>query len=891
VKRTRRTGPNAGCLAHLDAGGLVLTADLRQARILRRLHDSARIAAGREAWPTAQVLPLETWLVAAWREAGAANDSLPVALPAVAMRWMWRGLVAADAPSLLDPAEVAARARASWLRLRAHGGDTEGLARWPLTRDQQAFLGWARAMERRLARENACDASDLARRLVADDGLPPPAGPLLLAGFSRPTPAQSALFEALAGGGWQIERPEPPPSGGHAWHHAAADPESERTALIAWLRERLTARPEGVHGLIVPDLASQRGALERALEAALQPALELPGGPRERVFDLAGGPPLAANPVIAIALDALQYALGEADWTVTTRLLRSGHLARDAGELDACARLDVKLRSDGRSHPTQPGALAREARQAGAPHFAAAIEGAATALAGPGRRSAGAWAEAFGDCLAAWGWARELPLESGDWQAANRFGELLRELGMLGALATHLTASQAVAELRELAAAPFQPESGEPSVFVLDGWEEPGLDFDSLWVAGLTAAAFPWPVRVDPFLPIEAQRRLRMPRTTAESCVADAQALLAAWRARAGALVLSWPMREDDTDADGSPLLPASFPELPAPRSFATRAELQCGSSALETVADETAPALDGARAGGGARVLELQSRCPFRAFAELRLHAQPLEEPQAGVDRRLRGQVLHRALERFWSGLGSQAALLALSAEACERRVADAVEEALAQVSPPTTGPRALGLEGDWQRRAIGQLLALERARGPFTVTETERELTGRIGGLELRLRVDRVDEAEGALVVIDYKSGATRGAPWRGARMDAPQLPLYAVLHPRRPAAIALAETGSGGARFLGVGDEAVDIEGVLPAERFPLTEDKEKGFGWRAITERWWAWLDALANDHAAGRAVVDPKLAADTCRHCHLGALCRVEPAGAREVSMAEAGDEA
>jgi hypothetical protein len=125
----------------------------------------------------------------------------------------------------------------------------------------------------------------------------------------------------------------------------------------------------------------------------------------------------------------------------------------------------------------------------------------------------------------------------------------------------------------------------------------------------------------------------------------------------------------------------------------------------------------------------------------------------------------------------------------------------------------------------------------------------------------------------------------------MDAPQLPLYAVLHPRRPAAIALAETGSGGARFLGVGDEAVDIEGVLPAERFPLTEDKEKGFGWRAITERWWAWLDALANDHAAGRAVVDPKLAADTCRHCHLGALCRVEPAGAREVSMAEAGDEA
>src|SRR5262245_5233003 len=111
---------NAKCLAHLDAGGLVLTANLRQARILRRLHDSAQIAAGREAWPTAQVLPLEAWIAGAWREAGATSDRLPVALPAVAMQWLWRGPVAADAAHLLEPAEVAVRARASWLRLRAH---------------------------------------------------------------------------------------------------------------------------------------------------------------------------------------------------------------------------------------------------------------------------------------------------------------------------------------------------------------------------------------------------------------------------------------------------------------------------------------------------------------------------------------------------------------------------------------------------------------------------------------------------------------------------------------------------------------------------------------------------------------------------------------------------
>ena len=56
-----------------------------------------------------------------------------------------------------------------------------------------------------------------------------------------------------------------------------------------------------------------------------------------------------------------------------------------------------------------------------------------------------------------------------------------------------------------------------------------------------------------------------------------------------------------------------------------------------------------------GARVLELQSACPFRAFGELRLGAEPHEEPDAGIDRRVRGIVLHRALERFWAAVARE--------------------------------------------------------------------------------------------------------------------------------------------------------------------------------------------------------------------------------------------
>jgi exodeoxyribonuclease-5 len=286
---------------------------------------------------------------------------------------------------------------------------------------------------------------------------------------------------------------------------------------------------------------------------------------------------------------------------------------------------------------------------------------AIAAQTGLPRRGAVAWAESFGACLAAWGWPGEAPLDSEAFQAARHFRESLRELAALAVVAPEFSGSQALAELRRLAMAPFQPESGEPAVFVLDAYEDPGVRFDSLWVAGLGAAAWPRPVAIDPLLPIEIQRRLGMPCATAVDCVAEARSIIGAWRAQASELVLSWPRRENDTDVDGTPLLPAEAAPLARPAPQSSRERLMHAAAVLEPWSDDHAPPLRVAAAHGGARVLELQSQCPFRAFAELRLRAEPLEEPLAGVDRRLRGVVLHLALQQFWLELGSQRALLQL--------------------------------------------------------------------------------------------------------------------------------------------------------------------------------------------------------------------------------------
>src|SRR5690606_11018947 len=118
---------------------------------------------------------------------------------------------------------------------------------------------------------------------------------------------------------------------------------------------------------------------------------EVAGAPRERVFDLAGGPSLLARPVVEIAMEALRFALGRGDWGAATRLLRSSHTAPGSAEREARLRLDVRLRRDGRIHPADPSALAQEARRASAPVLAAVLEAAAAACAGPPRRDAAAW--------------------------------------------------------------------------------------------------------------------------------------------------------------------------------------------------------------------------------------------------------------------------------------------------------------------------------------------------------------------------------------------------------------------------------------------------------------------------------------------------------------------
>ena len=412
---------------------------------------------------------------------------------------------------------------------------------------------------------------------------------------------------------------------------------------------------------------------------------------------------------------------------------------------------------------------------------------------------------------------------------------------------------------------------------------------DGLWVSGQTAAAWPRPARADPFLPVDLQRSLGMAGASAALAVQEAAGILQAWQHGCQRLVLSWPRRENDTDVIGTTVLPTAIEDLPAVASVQRREQVWRDAVTLETLAEDPAPALDGALATGGARILELQARCPFKAFAELRLQASELGEPAAGVDRMTRGSALHRALQFFWQDLAGSAALQTLGEAGRESRLQAAVARALGELLPAGTGPRARQLELDWQQAAVRNLLAQDLQRPPFLLHALEQTVTGQCAGLALRLRVDRVDKVAGQAVIIDYKTGKAERSQWRSARMQSPQLPLYAQLYPEAVAGIAFASVGAHHAAYAGVGQDADLLPGLQPAAKFKLSAELGSGHAWGDITHQWQGWLGALAASYQAGHAEVDP-VQPQSCRGCHLGALCRVNELEEEDTDSAESGDE-
>jgi RecB family exonuclease len=279
--------------------------------------------------------------------------------------------------------------------------------------------------------------------------------------------------------------------------------------------------------------------------------------------------------------------------------------------------------------------------------------------------------------------------------------------------------------------------------------------------------------------------------------------------------------------------------------------------------------------ARGGARLLEVQSACPFRAQAEFRLGARALEEPEIGVAASERGDLVHRVLARIWGDTRDQETLSSLSQDELRAMIRSAItaEAADAQRDAQGVMRHLLEIENDWLECRVAELLAADLERPPFTIEGVEEQRSISIGGMTLALRIDRVDLLDdGSIAVIDYKTGGdAEPDAWLGERPRLPQLPLYAeALGIGRVSAVAFGRVRTGDTGYCGLARDSAVFPGLKnPAARGWPGEHSS----WQELLEAWRRRLATLATEHVQGDARLAPD-PAHACKYCHLAALCRI-----------------
>lgn len=886
---------------------LLVTPNERLVRAHAEQHDSQALQAGRKTWDTLSACSWSTLVRELWEErllAAPPRRPLPSLMNPWQERFLWIRVLEASAQGewLLNIASAAKLAAEAWSLICAYEL-RDALwgphLRWEV--ETRVLIAWVDAFLTRCQHAQWLDSAQLEAHLtsaIEEGQLSLEALPsrLDLRGFSELTPAQTRLLKALERLGVEVERQAPTSSREAVnWVRVAApDRASELHLAARWIRHQLESAPTGSASrvaLIVPDLSTAQAEVTRILDEVLQPSRLLAGQQdADRVYNLSLGQPLAHWPLVADALSLLELHGGQQPLEELGVLLHSPFLEGGESERDARALLEAKLLRDGAyslrlerlANRAQPKPEAEAARPSDCPVLAGLLQRVLDRLRRcEPRLSPRAWSDEFRALLDLYGWPGERLLDSNEYQTLARFHEALAHLGSLEWVHPQLGRREAVLALRRIAEeSVFQPERARGPIEVLGYLEAAGLPFEATWVVGMDDAAWPSAARPNPYLPVPLQRAHRLPHSSPERELEFAHSLIAQLWQGASQGVMSWAERHGDQPLRPSLLigeLPCvSESALPLSLSDPLPALLYRSREPLDEVLDTPPPAVDEGRLSrGGSAIFKLQATCPFRAFANLRLNARPLDTVETGLNASQRGNLMHHVLELFWHEAQSSAALHDWAEERrlelWERCVEIALEKAQ-RSRPDVLGGAFLQLERDRLRQFGQQWLEVESKRPAFTVVSTERQVEFEFGGLRLRAIIDRIDELEhGRRVVIDYKTGDVRSQSWLGPRPDEPQLPLYCVASPERFSALAFAKIRTGELSFTGMGEQDGLLPGVHHSERI-----SPEGLSWLEQQDSWKVTLSDLAHDFRQGEAEVDPKTYPGACRNCGLETLCRVQP---------------
>ena len=822
-----------------DETSQVVTASRRLARVLTTEYNARQIANGRTAWLTPVIVAWPDWQSRLLASAG--HEIQPARLNPHQSRVLWERMLrqVIDDP-LVNIANLTRHARDAWQRLHEWRVPFDECVAAASSRDQRLFASAASRYRARLAAENWIDDAMLGGTVTAaaEAGTLTLPERLWLAGFDRLTPEAHALIAALRERGTHVEQAPAGSSTDEAAVLACDDPDAELRTAGAWARSQLDRNPDGRIGIVVSGLEQDADRAGRLVREGLVPGWQYAPGRQREAANVSFGRRLQDYPAVEIALLLLRWTHGAIGGRDISLLLRTPFLG--LADTDGRARLELGLRRlPDREWTPESLLLAFGERETSgdAADWLARLAKLADIGRLPGREASPAeWAAVIDALLDDFGWPGSAPLDSADFQLVNRWRDLLNDLAKLELVMPRMTLGHASGQLRAMAADTlFQPEREGAVVEVLGPLEAAGMEFEQLWIAGLTASQWPPPGRPLALISRRLQRHYGMPDADPDDTAAYAKRVVDRLLGSGGACVCSYPCRSGDAIETRTALL-ADMAESSAPKDPGWHALQLCDVATPGTVQSDPVPPVSPEEAlAAGAAVIQWQMTEPFSAFALGRLGISTLRPIVPGLSPLLRGNLIHGAAFHLYADRPSQSDIRGWLDADIEQRIDAAVNRAFPRYERHTDGVlrELFALERQRVARLLRELVDVDLQRESFSIRDVELSTEIDLDGVRLGLRIDRIDRLDdGAVAILDYKTGGRRKFLDGGGEPVDAQLLVYAMAVEDPVAALGFYNIDSR--------ETALDASGrdVMGAE------------DWQQALDRWTQAVAAAAVEFAAG-----------------------------------------
>jgi probable DNA repair protein len=819
------------------------------------------------SWQIPDILPWEAWLQRCYETLLVKGITTKQCLTSEQTQILWQSLIEEYPPAngLLNVNACVMQAQQAWSAI--HGWQLDW-RQWlgDSTQEIEQFCQWAKLFEERCQAEGWLTQPELAslvRQHLSHLQLPTQ---FIWYGFLELTPALEAMQQTLRAQQIAQESMQVPHLTPNVSVKTFATHQEELQAMAQWAKSCYDKDPNSRIACVIPNLTQQRVQLERIFRKTFYPKKLFSKATERDGYNISGGESLAQVAVIKTALSLWQLAHWRIPLSVISNLLRSPYLAAATEEGAARAQLEFQLYEHGEALLTHPQLLSFTANAA--PHWFAALS-KAFSIETKGKRFPSEWPVTLLAWLQAFGWPGERVLDSDEYQQMMRLQPLLDQCSTFDDILGPISWQRMVSLLQQIATQTvFQVETENRGMQVLGMLEAAGQHYDALWIANLQDDVFPTQAKPNPFIPLAVQKEQGLPHCDPQRELTYCDQLLQALIHSAAETHLSYPLIEGERSLSPSSLLQewgvATCP-IPLNTSWLPQQPLQ-------VLLDEQGPAVKNPQTmRGGTGVIKSQALCGFQAFARYRLHAQSLDDLKVGLDFLDRGILLHDVLQHFWVLVKDQQTLLS------QKDWSDCLESVTQQVLtryqrkyPSIVTKTFARLEQQRLVKLLKKWLVLEAEREPFAIYALEQPIALKVGELELRGKIDRIDQLpNGEWLLIDYKTGSTSPASWFGDRPSEPQLPLYALAQSNPLAGIVFAEVALNQMRFNGITRD----ENVLPkVKALAKTSKADAPESWTAQLSHWQQVLQQLAQQFCEGHAAVDPKDSA-TCQYCDLTSLCR------------------